>query len=704
MAENVFDIGQFCSDMEKVLGGQDDESRLFWKAFSFAVHAHQDQRRKSGEAYVSHPCEVTRILVEEFGVRDPETLAAAVLHDTVEDVEEVTLEVIGEMFGKGVEDIVDGLTKMADFEGDRQAFVKQVHRKIFLGSASRLEVMLIKLADRLHNLRTMESMPRHKQQKIADETLDVFAPMAGVIGLYKLKRELYDLALRYKFPRQAHKLENRISQLENSEEIGNILDHLRQELAKSWITAEVKLRVKGLWAYFDPAQKQLNREIETPLEILIMVEDVQTCYRVLGVVNQAYPPIPRTIRDFIANPKPTGYQCLHTRANIRGQKYLFKIRTREMVETGRSGILKEWKAKGKVPSAFAKAIKEMFDIIGTDENISYREIIAASGKKEIYTYTPKGDEVCLPIKSIVLDFAFKVHTEVGRRCAYAMVGSRKLGPEARLRDGDPVKIITQPEPVVFEPAILELCQTPRARSELGKMFRARREKVAREIGRAIIEQEMKRYGIPVDLLDKEEMELVCEEQRVGSVEELFQLIGQGGLPLKQAVLAIRDKLYGGRALLQPPTGALNRIYPETLDPAVIKFSRCCHPVPVDKGLIGLLSERGISVHSKECDKVAELKVQREDVVELRWKLKETRIAKQQSMVFLQVPSRNRLLMLLSVAPEEMRITEIILLSSGPTTRYSAWEVKFQVETLQGLKNIIAHFKKSSIYFELDLEH
>ncbi len=529
MAENAFDIGQFCSDMEVALGDQDGQTHLFWEAFSFAVDAHQHQKRKSGEAYVSHPCEVTRILVEEFGVRDPETLAAAVLHDTVEDVKEVTLEVIGEMFGKSVEDIVDGLTKMDDFEGDHQAFVKQVHRKIFLGSASRLEVMLIKLADRLHNLRTMASMPRHKQQKIAEETLDVYAPMAGVIGLYNLKRELYDLALQYKFPRQAHKLTNRINQLENSEEIHKIISHLHEELAKAWITAQVELRVKGLWAYFDPNLKQLNREIETPLEILIMVEDVQTCYRVLGVTNQTYPPIPRTIRDFIANPKPTGYQCLHARANIRGQKYLFKIRTREMLEGGRSGILKEWKAQGKVPSAFAKAIKEMFDIIGTDENISYREIIAASGKKEIYTYSPKGDAFYLPHNSIVLDFAFKVHTEVGRRCLYAMVGSRKLGPEDRLRDGDPVQIVTRAEPVIFDPSILELCQTPRARSELGKMFRSRRLKVAKKIGRAIIEQELKRYGIPIDLLDKEDMELVCEEQRVNSVEEFLQHIGEGGL-------------------------------------------------------------------------------------------------------------------------------------------------------------------------------
>ncbi|MBU0479980.1 MAG: HD domain-containing protein, partial [Proteobacteria bacterium] len=423
MAENSFDIAAFCKHMEQFLGNQDGEARLFWEAFSFSVDAHQDQKRKSGEAYVSHPCEVTRILVEEMGVRDPETLAASILHDTVEDVDSVTLEVIGEMFGQGVEDIVDGVTKIADFDGDKQAFIKVVHRKIFSGAASRVEVMLIKMADRLHNLRTMDAMPKHKQQKIAEETLDVYAPMAGLMGLYKLKRELYNLALKYKFPRQAHKLENYLHHFESSEEVAGIIKSLKDEFEKFWLTAEVDLRVKGLWAYYDQVNKQLQKEIETPLEILIKVNDIQACYRILGIINQTYPPIPRTIRDFIANPKPTGYQCLHARANIRGQQYLFKIRTDDMIKNGRAGILNEWSARGRAPSAFEQGIREFFEILGTDDDLSYREIIAASGKKEIYTYTPKGDAMTLPARSTVLDFAFRVHTEVGRRCSYAMVGS-----------------------------------------------------------------------------------------------------------------------------------------------------------------------------------------------------------------------------------------------------------------------------------------
>jgi GTP pyrophosphokinase len=689
--------------MEKSLGGEHGDARLFWKAFSFSVDAHQDQLRKSGEAYVSHPCEVTRILVEELGVTDPETLAASVLHDTVEDVKEVTSEVIGEMFGREVEAIVDGVTKIDDFEGDRQALVKQVHRKIFSGAASRIEVMMIKLADRLHNLRTMASMPKHKQQKIADETLDIYAPMAGLIGLYNLKRELYDLALHYKFPRQAHKLENRISRFQGQEDIQKVIEHLRAEFEKYWITAEITLRVKGLWAYYDQVSRQLQKEIETPLEILIRVEDVQSCYRALGVVNQTYPPIPRTIRDFIANPKATGYQCIHARANIRGDKYLFKIRTDEMVRSGRSGIIREWAAKGRLPSAFARELKEFFDILAADDGLSYREMIASSSKQEIYTYTPKGDEICLPIKSTVLDFAFKVHTEVGRRCGYAMVGGRQLGPASRLRDGDRVKIITRAEQVDFDPEIQEKCQTPRARSELGKMFKARQQLLARQIGRSIISQELKRYGIPVELLEKPEMEYVCEQCRAADSEEFYLHLGEGRLPLKEAVQVVRHNLYQDREILEPPTGTLNRIYLDSLDPAAIKFSQCCHPTPVDKGVLGLLSERGISVHGQNCERIAGLKVQREDVIELRWRLKETKVEKLQSLLFMQVPSRNRLLMMLGVAPEEMTISEIIRLTQRNAPK-SAWEVRFRVETLQGLKNALNHFKKSGLEYEFDLEY
>ena len=702
--KNVFDIAAYCARMEGQLGNQEGPAALFWKALSFAVTAHQDQRRKSGEAYISHPLLVAEILVEDLGVTDPEVLAAAVLHDTIEDVPEITTTELGELFGKNVEFMVDACTKIAHYSGDRQNFYKLVHRKLFSGAASRLEVMLIKLADRLHNLRTLNSLPKHKRQKIAEETLDIYAPLAKVMGLYGIKRELYNLALMYKFPRQSQKVLATIHKLAESPSVVAIKQQLAEQFAAAGITAEIRISPKGLWAYFDPANEVLYKEIDNPLEIQIIAPDIPTCYRVLGVVDQNFPPIPRTIRDFIANPKATGYQSLHVRANIRGQHVLFKIRTPAMLTSSKAGLLKDWSiADQRNAGMLEREVREMLDILGGDEGISYRDMLAASGKKEIYTYTPKGDTIALPRQSIALDFAFKVHTEVGKRAVGARVGHREVTIDHVLRDGDRVEILTQKEPVRFDPDIQKLCQTAKARSELSKLFRLRREELASHIGQSILRQEFKRYGLPFDLLHKPGMEGIREYFGQPSNSDLFLAVGEGRLRLKELIYEIIQGLYAGKETLAPPTGTLNRIDLATLDPARVKFSRCCNPVPTEKGLYGLLSERGLSIHKKECRTMQALKVQREDVVEVRWRLKETRVRKPQALVILEAPSRNRTLMMLSVAPDDMRIADIERLSPL-ADRTSSWQIHFTVETLQNLKHVLAHFAKSGLTYEFVLEH
>ena len=697
-----FNIAAYCESMEKILGGQEGSAKVFWEALSFAVSAHQDQRRKSGEVYVSHPLQVAKILAEELDISDPELLAAAVLHDTVEDVPEVTSEVIGEIFGKNIEIIVDGCTKIANFSGDKQTFYKLVHRKLFSGAAAHLEVLLIKLADRLHNLRTMDSMPKDRRQKIAEETLDIYAPLAKIMGLNSIKRELYTLALKYKFPRQSQKVLAAIKRLQTSEEVLTIKRTLEERMKEAWITHEIRLNPKGLWAYFAPAQKVLNKTVANPMEFIIVTNDIQTCYRVLGIIHQTYPPIPRTIRDFIANPKATGYQSLHTRANIKGCNYLFKIRTAEMTTSSRTGLVREWFAHKKVPSSFEVELREMLDILGTDGDLSYRDMIAVSGKKAIYTYTPKGDPVELPARSIVLDFAFKVHTDVGKRCIKARIGKRQVEPDALLEDGDQVEIICQKEPVRFEPEIQQLCQTPRARAELSKLFRQRREALARMIGESILRQELKHYGLPYELLEKPGMATIMAPLGARELPELFLGLGEGRFRLRELISEIKTRLYADRETLLPPTGSLNRIELATLDPVCIKFSRCCNPVPTEKWLYGLLSERGLSIHQKECATITSLHAQREDVVEVRWRLKETMLPKMQTILILEAPSRNRVLMMLGVAPEEMKISEIELLSSQPS-RTSSWQINFQVDTLQGLKNVLVHLGKTGMAFEFGLE-
>jgi GTP pyrophosphokinase len=699
MAKKEFNIANYKELMVKHLGDPGSSAKLFFEALDFAVQAHSGQRRKSGEPYILHPCYVAKILAEELEIRDPEILAAALLHDTVEDVQDITIEVIGERFGKNVEAIVDGCTKITHFFGDKQNFYKLVHRKIFSGAAARLEVMLVKLADRLHNLRTLEAMRRDRRQKVSDETLDIYAPMARVMGLFNMKRELYDLALKFKFPKQSIRILTHIRNLENSPEVEEILSTLRQDLQESWINAEITARAKGLWGYFDPVHKVLAKAIEHPMEFIFLVDDVESCYRVLGMVNQKFPPIPRTIRDFIANPKPTGYQGLHARANVKGRNYLFKIRTPEMARNAGKGIIKAW-SEHKPAGQFEKTLREMFDLLGTDEGLSPREMIAVSGKKEIYTFTPKGERICLPLQSIVLDFAFQVHTEVGNRCIAAIIKRERVEPDHVLKDGDQVKIVLQKEPVLFEPRLQEFCKTPRARSWLAKGFRIRRQAMAVQIGRVILEQECQRYGLSLDGLLKYEDE-VLELLAMESIEQLFLNVGVAGGSFRELRLKIMGVFPADLDIKKPSGRGLNKISLSSLDPAVIKFSACCKPSPTEKDLIGILNERGISVHQKTCVRFRALKVRREDIVEVSWKLKETSIAKPQNL-YVPEATRNRIFMMLAVAPDKMKVADILVLSRIDAKK-PAWEINFEVSSLDGLKSILSHFDKSSLPYEFVIE-
>jgi len=695
-----FDVESYRQAMNGLIG-TGPETEVFWKAFDFAFRAHGEQWRRSGDPYIVHPTNVARILAEELDVHNPEILAAALLHDTIEDVEYVNTAVIRDEFGPNVEAIVEGCTKVTHFSGNKQNFKKVVHRKIFSGAAAKPEVMLVKLADRLHNLRTLSSMPKHKRQRVADETLDIYAPLATILGLFDIKREMYNLALAYKFPRQGNKLQQQINKLKEDEKVLEIVDRVRSALAEDDIKGKVTVRTKGLWGYYDSRNRILIKEIESPQEILIVVSNRNFCYSALGTLNRIFPPIPRTIRDFIANPKPSGYQGLHARANIAGRKYLFKVRTNEMARRAQRGLVRQWTAEGKQRGQFIKGLQEMFDILGSDDSVSYRDIIAASGRKEIYTYTPQGDLICLPVNSIALDFAFNVHTAIGQTCIAAMIGNRRVEPDHVLSDGDVVKIIRQSKPVHFDPDIQQRCQTPRARSELAKTFRKRRHEVTGRIGQSVLQQEMRRYGLPVDILEKEGMKDILAYFNMHSLDDLYLQIGKGKIRLRELIYEIRNGLYAGHDTLQLPTGVFNRIELTSIDPVVVKSSACCRPTPLDKGVVGLLSERGLSLHRKDCVRLQSIKFQREDAVEVRWNLHETRIVKPQKVIIFAA-NRQRLFMLLSVAPSELRVTEIIALTDRPNTT-PAWEVTFTVTDLYALRKIFKHLDRSELTYEFALE-
>lgn len=687
--------------MHNYIGGLPNEE-VFWRALDFATEAHYEQWRRSGDAYIMHPCSVAKVLAEEMDIVHPEILAAALLHDTVEDVETVTIDLVGELFGPYVQAIVEGCTKVSHFSGDKQMHSKLIHRKIFSGAALRPEVMLVKLADRLHNLRTLKAMPRNKRQRIADETIDIYAPLATVFGLFNMKREMYNLALSYKFPKQGAKLLGTIRQLGESPIVLEIAEKIRLRAHETELQCTVEIRIKELWAYYDQINGILLKVIDYPVEILIVVDDTESCYQALGMLNRMFPPIPRTIRDFIANPKPTGYQGLHARSIIKGQRFLFKIRTEEMARRAQRGLFRNWSSEGSRQKQFVREIKEMFDVLGSDESVSYRDVIAASSTKEIYTYTPQGDLICLPKNSTALDFAFRVHTEIGHSCMGAMIGNRRVPPDYVLRDGDVVRIIRADQQVQFDPQVLDVCQTPRTRTELAKGFRIRRGEVAREVGFATLRQELGRYGLSDDILDDPGMKKILMFFSLENLDDLFRHIGEGRLHLQEIIHRLRNDLFDGKLFPVRKDNDLNTIELNTLDPVSIKLSACCKPLPTERNNCALLTPNWLSVHRKTCSRLLEMKLHREDVVDIFWNAGETPVQKKQTIHILEA-SRQRLMMIAGVAPEGMQIHELSVLSAKPT-QTPAWQVTFSVDNLLILRRALNHFDKSGILYEFEFDY
>lgn len=679
----------------QVILGDDPRNDVFWEGLNFAVEAHADQWRKSGDAYILHPCSVAKILAEEMDITHPEILTAALLHDTVEDVEEVTAPLVGEIFGNYVQSIVEGCTKVTHVSGSKQHNSKRTHRKIFSGAAERPEVMLVKLADRLHNLRTLQAMPKRKRQRIAEETLDIYAPLATVFGLFDMKREMYNLALLYKFPKQGAKLRSFIRKLGKDQSVTNITSKMRERAEEAGLDCDVHVRIKDLWAYYNMTSKILLKQIDTPVEIMMIVEDNSECYRALGVMNQTYPPIPRTIRDFIANPKPTGYQGLHARAIIDGRKYLIKIRTRKMSRNSQRGVFQDWSTNVNQQMKFVQEIREMFNVLGSDDSFSYRDVIAASGRKEIYLYTPNGDLVCLPVNSTVLDFAFRVHTEIGRECLGAVIRNKRVGSNHRLRDGDVVKIIRSPGvPVRFEQEDLASCKTPRARSEIAKGFRIRHNKVTTLIGESILRQEMRNYGLPQYLLEHSDIGLVLKSFSLEKLEDLYALLGEGKLHLHPIIGAMKEKLFHGVSLFVEPTGKFNSLKLKTLDPVSVKLSSCCHPNPTAKDNFALLTRYGISVHHKKCKTLQKIDFRRDDAVNITWHHSLTNVRKVQ-MIMVR-GARTDVMNLIGTAPACMKLHEVKLLSVRHEMPEPGWEVFFKVENLKELLTVQRHFRRSHL--------
>lgn len=624
-----FDLTQYRSRLAQYLIYDGHEYQTFFDALQFAYDMHVGQVRKSGAPYISHPCAVAEILLREFGIKDSALLSAALLHDIVEDIPQVTLADIDSRFGSVVADLVDGCTKLTRYHLDRATLKDLTHSKIFLSASRRLGVLVIKLVDRLHNLRTLHYLKQAKRQRIAQETVEVYAPIASMLNIAQLKRELYHLALNHLYPRKSKKILNITKGLRNAPEVLEIETSLKNAFSVLAYKVVVRPRVKGLGTYYDRLKRTLslyNAENRMDFAIVIETEDVLACYHALGIVSSKFPPIPRTLRDFISNPKANGYQSLHVRCHTGGQNYLIKIRTPEMDRRAVFGILSDWDSKKQLDDERWQEISELLRNIGEYMGAGQQRkaLLRLSEAEDVFAYTPAGDIHYFPKGAVVLDFAYKIHSELGEYCQGALVNDSRVSPSQVLRDGDVVQIIKATVPLEVDLSLEELCKTPKARAAINRHLQQKRLKYAHDIGKSILLQEMERHHLDSDILEGAKVRLILEVLNIRDLADLYARIGQDRQSPHAFLYYLVDDVRPSQhpsekrsaSLIVP--GERNQICLARLDNAVHKFARCCRPYPGQERLVATLSERGVSIHWHECHELSRHGMQFEDLLEVTW--------------------------------------------------------------------------------------
>jgi GTP diphosphokinase / guanosine-3',5'-bis(diphosphate) 3'-diphosphatase len=599
--------------MARYLDRTVQQSQLISDALKFSYKHHLGYFRKSGEPYFNHPMAVAEILIRDFKINDPELLAAAFLHDLVEDVPAVTLLDLEANFGKTVAELVDGCTKLSLQRFDRATQSDLTHSKIFVSASRHLGVLIIKLADRLHNMRTLGSLPISKRRRIAQETLKIYAPLAAKLNLFPIKRHLYNLALTHLFPRKSKKILNVVRGLRNSPEIEEINKRLESVFSSMSKAVQIRPRVKGLGPYYSHERQTLDlKNAENTVDFTIVIDspDPVVCYTGLGIINNAFTPVPKSIRDYIANQKPNGYQSLHVRINNKGNDYLIKLRIKSMDMKANSGMTYALNSKNPIYETYLEELSDMLKNIGEygGAGAQRKDLIQLSSGEEMFVFTPKGDIHYLPRGSIVLDFAYKIHSALGDYCGGAQVNGIRVGLTEELKDRDTVKIISSYEPMDVDPALEKNCVTPKARSAVNKLLQKKRQIVAEKIGKDILLQEIQRHNLPASCLEDESVSLVLNFLHIKDLAAFFTRIGQDTLSSK-VILYYLDHLRSSSPTNQKkpmssdsehPSDDQNILRVSELEKAVHKFSKCCNPYPGQEDVLAALSERGVAFHRKNC--------------------------------------------------------------------------------------------------------
>ncbi|MGD0479181.1 MAG: bifunctional (p)ppGpp synthetase/guanosine-3',5'-bis(diphosphate) 3'-pyrophosphohydrolase [Terracidiphilus sp.] len=624
-----------------------EDISLIRKAWEFCVSHHEGQTRASGEPYIVHPLEVAEVLAEMK--LDATAIAAALLHDAVEDTP-ATSEEIGERFGDQVAHIVEGVTKIDKIQfanrEDRQA---ENVRKMLLAMVSDVRVVLIKLADRLHNMRTLEHLKPDRQEAIARETLDIYAPLAHRLGMGKVRGELEDLAFRYTDPVSYEQVSAAVEarRIEGEQFLRGVEDTLAEQLRENGVQARVEWRIKRLYSIFQKIErtKVSFDQVYDLLAVRVITEDVASCYAVFGLIHTLWRPVPGRIKDFIAIPRANRYQSLHTTVmGASGHQFEVQIRTEEMHRIAEEGIAAHWKYKSGGSAVTARDEERMNWIRQlvewqkemTDPNEFLSSLKMDLYPDEVYTFTPKGKVVVVPAGATPVDFAYTIHTEVGHTCVGAKINGRMAPLRTKLRTGDIVEIVTQKD---HKPSRdwLTFVKSPRARNKIKHWLNEDQRERAVEIGRKLLEREARKFKVPMTQIDDQDLGRVAQEFGVATASDLLATLGQG----KHTAHQVLSKVAPGFSNLPETepgkpgeagpgtmgmTDAVRRLQltsSESLEvegqnDLLVYRARCCNPIRGEE-IVGYVTRgKGVAVHARSCPNVQNLLYESDRRINVEW--------------------------------------------------------------------------------------
>ena len=627
--------------VESYKPGFDEE--LLQRAYIFSALKHKDQVRRSGEPYLVHPLNVAYILAD---LRLDETsIAVGLLHDVIEDTL-TTKESLQELFGEDVAEIVDGVTKISKYayvsKEEQQA---ETFRKMILAMVSDLRVVLVKLADRLHNMRTLDFMPDERQKATAKETLEIYAPIANRLGMGRLKNELEDLSFKYLYPREYDELQSAVQakMTVSADIVERIRATLSRKMSESEIGGEVTGRVKSIYSIHSKLRRQGIDigQIYDYLAFRIITEDVNDCYAALGLIHQTWRPVPGRIKDYIAMPKPNFYQSLHTTVVAeQGQPFEVQIRTREMDLIAEQGIAAHWKYKegriGASPNDDDMNFVWLRQLVEWQQDIKDPRVFMNSLKvdlypDEVYTFTPKGDVFAFPRGATPLDFAYRIHTDVGNRCVGARLNGKLVNLRTPLKNGDIVEILTGPTQQPNR-EWLNIVATSRARHKIRHWLNTEQKSRSIELGRKLIDKEAKRYKVHFKKLVAENaLDGVLSEYGLAKLDDLFADVGYGKISAKSLVERFVSPEAKEKREHETAPGviqqAVRKIFPfggaaaikvRGHDDLMTYLARCCSPVPGEE-IIGYVTRgKGIAVHSASCPNVKNLMFNPDRELKVEW--------------------------------------------------------------------------------------